>query len=320
MPQPAPAKAGAAEALAHALRLIAELAPTLRERNLRVLIALTHHFGHTPDLKGQASSRQLAVIAGLSRSNVQTAIDELADQRLITATAGTATAAATYTLEFMRTAVMSGTIPGPPPGLFQGQGGLMPGPQADLFQGQGGLTPGPPSIEERASGRASIDPISSTTDPIDRMLHAKPKHFDPAELATARRLLHGYQLKFGKDPHAHAPDDEILAQFLAVAQWPELHRVIYNELMPDRETPGEKYSWYVTVALQKIYGIKPQLVKARRAQLRLVKDLQDLNPPRAIAGEQQPLIEHAAAAPEADPQFARDLIADVQRKRRGASR
>jgi hypothetical protein len=103
-----------------------------------------------------------------------------------------------------------------------------------------------------------------------------------------------------------------------------LHGVVYNELMPDREVPGEKYSWYVTVALQKIYGIKPQLVKARRAQLRLVKDMQDLQPPRAIAGEQEPLIGlptngESAAAPQADPQFARDLIADVQRKRRGAT-
>jgi hypothetical protein len=180
--------------------LIEQLAPTLREQNLRILIALAHHFGHTRDLKGQASSKQLVAASGLSRSNVQTAIDELTSQRLTTATGGTATTAATYTLEFIRTALIGAPIPGPT------------------------------SIDERASGLAPIDLISSSTDPINRMLHAKPKHFEPAELTTAKRLIHGYQLKFGRNPNPHLPDDEILAQFLAVAPWPELNRLICNEL------------------------------------------------------------------------------------------
>jgi hypothetical protein len=63
MAQPVTAKASAPAALAHAFRLRAQLAPKLRERSLRILISLTHYFGHSPYWQGRASSKQLAAVS-----------------------------------------------------------------------------------------------------------------------------------------------------------------------------------------------------------------------------------------------------------------
>lgn len=41
--------------------------------------------------------------------------------------------------------------------------------------------------------------------------------------------------------------------------------------MAERKEPGHSYAWYVTVAAQRIHGIRPQDLKTRRAELRLVK-------------------------------------------------
>jgi hypothetical protein len=172
----------------------------------------------------------------------------------------------------------------------------------------------PPPIEEHARAGASIDSIEPDSI-IDRCLRAREKHFKPAELERAKQLIWGYQLKFGPDHNSHPPDGDILAQFLAVAEWHRLEAMVYNELMPDREKPGYKYSWYVTVALQKIHGIKPAILKARRAELRIVRP----PPPAAIAGEQQPL-ELRADEPETDPQFGRELMGEVIARRAAKGR
>lgn len=75
----------------------------------------------------------------------------------------------------------------------------------------------------------------------------------------------------------NAPDKIITAQLLAIAEWPELE-AFFMQLRIDRAEAGEKYSWFVTVALQRIHAIKPEKLKAQREELRLVKGL-----PRALA-------------------------------------
>jgi DNA-binding MarR family transcriptional regulator len=75
------------------MEALADLAPTLKEAELRVLLELTRR-----QLRGpraiRASSRELASACKMGRSNVQTALDNLPRRGLITTRQGTATTAA----------------------------------------------------------------------------------------------------------------------------------------------------------------------------------------------------------------------------------
>ena len=300
--------------LGRAFAIIAELAPTLGEAELRVLIEITRQFGATEHKSGRISSRKLAEATKLARPNTQKALDSLNEKKIIATRDGTATSAADHALTYLRITQMGGSFTMPPLASKQSQGGSFTMPPLASKQSQGGIVTMPPPIEEHARAGASIDSIEPDSI-IDRCLRAREKHFKPAELERAKQLIWGYQLKFGPDHNSHPPDGDILAQFLAVAEWHRLEAMVYNELMPDREKPGYKYSWYVTVALQKIHGIKPAILKARRAELRIVRP----PPPAAIAGEQQPL-ELRADEPETDPQFGRELMGEVIARRAAKGR
>jgi DNA-binding MarR family transcriptional regulator len=85
-----------------ALRRLADLAPTLKEAELRTLLELTRQAidGHTA-----APSRTLAKATKLSRRNVVAAIDSLSseERKLITSDGGSATRAASFSLHFLDT-------------------------------------------------------------------------------------------------------------------------------------------------------------------------------------------------------------------------
>jgi hypothetical protein len=186
-----------------------------------------------------------------------------------------------------------------------------------LFQGQGGPTPGPPPYKERAGAGASIDSISTDSidrggnidqEVIDRMLRAEPRDFDAREIAEARRWVHGYQLKYGRDKNAHPPDDKIVAVLLSIGGLAGTINLV-NDLMADRPRPQpDRYSYYVSVAMQRLRGVDPKITKARWAALRIVKDRG-----RSLTGEQQPLIEQQ----NPEPQFASGLVGEVLQKRKG---
>ena len=114
---------------------------------------------------------------------------------------------------------------------------------------------------------------------LDRVLAARPKHFQEQTLQEAKRWLHGYAAKFPApgSEHPHPPDGAVTAQFLAIAPWPRLLGVIYD-LMAERKQCGQSYQWFVTVALQRVHGIQPDQLKAARAELKLVRGA-----PRALA-------------------------------------
>jgi hypothetical protein len=61
--------------------------------------------------------------------------------------------------------------------------------------------------------------------------------------------------------------------------------------MAERKPPGYSYAWFISVALQRIHGVQPAALKARRAQLRIV----DRAPRQAAPG----------------PQFTQDLLAGL---------
>jgi hypothetical protein len=144
----------------------------------------------------------------------------------------------------------------------------------DLTQGQGGPNTGPPqtsSIDNaRARGHAlsNIDKCFNFDRSIERLLKATPKDYDPNKLQTARDFLMGYMRKLGDEQNAHPPDDFITAQFLAIAEWPRLEAMLYD-LMAERKAPAHSYAWFVTVAIQRMWGLAPGLQKEARQRLKL---------------------------------------------------
>jgi hypothetical protein len=120
--------------------------------------------------------------------------------------------------------------------------------------------------------------------------------------------VHGYSGKFRKDSNgkranSHPPDDTICAQLLQTAKlngdnWTKVTRMIDDMMLEQTPPePGHSDSRYVTVAAQKILGIRPKDLKEARAQLRIAgRRNHDPKPPL------QPDI-------EADPLFAGELLA-----------
>jgi len=168
------------------------------------------------------------------------------------------------------------------PGLTVG-----PGVGPSWTQG-GGPVMDPPPTENTSlpfpAPRVDID--TSDLDAggvIDRVLQARPKNYPEADLERARGWMHSYAAKLpaANTPNPHPPDDVMVSQFLAVAPWPQLEGLLYD-LLGERKQCGYSYAWFVSVALQRIHGIKPQLLKERREELKLIRNL-----PKALAAKKR---------------------------------
>ena len=266
-------------------RTIAELAPTLKEAELRVLIALIA-LAKPPNWAVRVSTRDLRETTGCGRSAIQHAIDTLQLRNIIIVRQGTAVSASSYMLRCLQTTPMGGPAAEPPLALFQGHPRPETEPPLALFESQGGPAAEPPPNKEHACARPSIDSISDSI--FDRMARAQIENFDPQDVAAAKRYMQGYSAKFGKAPHPHPPDDKITAQFLSIAPWPDLLQVIQH-LMAERKECGWSYGWFTTVALQRIHGISPSEQKRQRAHLRIIQKGESVrNQP--ITGTQEELI------------------------------
>ena len=262
--------------LIDALERVAELAKTLSCAEHRVLHQLLLRAYRENRHTAKGSTRELAHATGLARSNVKSALHSLVERNVIATDQGSSVRAAEYRLAFLDLIVLSvsvvpGSKLGPPPppetvqvGLFQTQGG------PNLDPGVGAQQAHPPLFanKERAPARVDIDFDSLKT--IDRLLTAKPKKADPEAIQFFRGFLHSYVAKLGREPHPHAPDDLIVAQFLSCGEVHQLEKLLYD-LMAERKEPGHSYAWFVSVALQRLHGISPQQFKQRRSELRVVK-------------------------------------------------
>jgi biotin operon repressor len=304
-------------------RRIAALAPTLKEGELRVLLELTRNRNESN--RARCSSRQLAESTGLSRKNVQLAIDSLASRGVIASDGGSATRASTYQLAYLDTAVLPGrgVIKTPPPpeqvALFQRHPGVVMTPPLASEERHPGVVMTPPPDEEsvtsadrskeHARAPGSIDFDSNVVAVFDRLAKAKPKNYDPKEFAEARSRLHNYKRKFGAEKQALAPDDDFVASFLAIASWDRLDRVL-QDLALDRIVPGDTYGWFITVAIQRIYGLSPTDQRKIRADLRLVGKR------RPAPAEQQSLVTPGELGGEANhPLDVQRAIADAARRK-----
>jgi hypothetical protein len=91
---------------------------------------------------------------------------------------------------------------------------------------------------------------------------------DEAKRIThAANWMHRIMLDFGPNRLIHRPDKRITREFLAVAPWPALSAML-RDLHTQKVKPGHSYAWFVATAQQRINGIDPRELLARRAELR----------------------------------------------------
>lgn len=227
----------------------------------------------------KAGSRELATACKIGRSNAVTALDSLTTRSLITTRQGTATAPAVHRVNILNTVRIEriGGVKGtPPPPKQWGQNDTT----LELFQHHPGVFPTPPPTENTALLRAALasDFDSATLRLIDQILSAKARKFEKDDIANCRRWMQGYMARFGRDEdnrpydleHApHPPADDLVAQFLTVADPRQLARLM-QELFIEKKT-CYSYAWFVTVAMQRCAGIRWEVQKQARAILQDVK-------------------------------------------------
>ena len=100
-----------------------------------------------------------------------------------------------------------------------------------------------------------------------------PTYATPELAAEARRIahagnwMHRIMLDYGANALAHRPDKRIIAEFLAVAPWPDLLQML-RTMHAQKTKPGHSYAWFVSVANQRINDVSPEESRARRAEQR----------------------------------------------------
>jgi len=287
--QPAPSDATDYALSEVKLQALADLAPKLKEAELRLILELSRRQLASPG-GVRVSSRDLAEACKMGRRNVQYALDALAKRNLITARQGTATSAAIYRVNVFDTVRMGGVVMTPPPPAQGWLGGVEATPPVASLQRQGGVFTTPPPTENTAlaGAGAPLDFERTAYALIDRVLSGKPKDHDADDLAAFRNYLHSYYTKFGRDDRGrpvnnpHPPPDDLVAQFMAIAPTGRLETMLSNLGMdamnakahlPSTRSSFNPYSygWFITIGLSRVHGISFQATRQARAALRDVK-------------------------------------------------
>lgn len=260
------------------LQALADVAPTLKEAELRVLLELARR-QLTAGTVVRASSRDLATACKASRRNVQYALDSLTKRGLITTRQGNTKTPAIYQVNFLQTVRIGGVVPTPPPWRRDDA-------TLALFQHQPGVETTPPPNDSKALAPAAgaLD-VSMLLPPIlDRVLKSKVSDFDKTTVDYFRRALHSYMAKFGRDDDnrryldagaaPHPPDNDVVARFLSTAETHQLMPLIETlswEAERDDKLQPHSYGWFVTVALSRLAGIHWTATKKAEQQFRIHK-------------------------------------------------
>lgn len=247
---------------------LARIASTLTEAELRICLQL-QAMASAPHFSVRVSSRRLAVLTGLARSNVVVAIDNLSAKKLLCIREGTATTASAYGLNWcLVRSIQGGPVAGPPPSA---EVDLQQGHHRSCFETTPGPVSGPPPTGNTglSSDPASLDSSTSFDGLIDQVLGARPTHFHTAELDRCRQRIFGFFLKWaevhGFQPPA-APEPLILAQLLTAARSFDRLDVLLLDLHAERTKPGilSPYAWLLTVVMQRFHAVTPAELSARR--------------------------------------------------------
>jgi hypothetical protein len=283
---------------APAIEALADLAPTLKEAEIRVYLELMRREIRT-GAAVTASSRDLANCCKLARSKTVPALDSLTKRGLLTTRQGTAKAPAIYQVNALRTVPLRGPLKGPPP---TANGWNPKGTTQVPLWDHRGPQGGPPPTENKALTPAagSLDNFRLENPILNRVLTCTVSNHDKDLVDTFRHSLHSYMAKFGRDSDnrryldtgavPHPPDNAIVARFLAIGEPHRLMNLIQDlSFEAERNTALQpyNYAWFVQIGLSRVHGIHWTQRKAAEQKLRLHKRGQA--PPPEPSAEQSGL-------------------------------
>jgi hypothetical protein len=290
-------------ARAHSYERCVALAPSVSGSELKIMLYLGS-IANPLTYTAVSSAEEIAAATRICLRHVKRAIDSLEDRGFVVPGEQTGPLKTIYRLFFLHTAsfptsdkmspVANPTSDKMSPVANPTSDKMSPvaNPTSDKMSPVAQTLPGMDIAKSRAQeqdSRARVDSIDNYRfDRVDRVLNAKPENFDPIILRRASDLMHSYSAKLGRYPYANPPDAMITAQFLAIDDWPRLEALIY-ELMAERLEPGNKPSWFVTVALNRLYDVPGDVVQNRRAQKRREKGQRPTKsaaPPEGYSAEQ----------------------------------
>lgn len=303
--------------LAQYMRILDHVSPELEKGEFRVLIHLMMKSAQHAHDSAQSGIEDLEKATKLARTSVVRATGSLKRRGMIVYRRGKKGTKSAYLLAVAQTKIMprkfcSDTLQKP----FD----FGPDCCSDSLQHKATAFDETPifcsvSLQNpliRTAGASTrVDSIDKTK-AIDRVNQARPEDQNPEDMAQIRRWIHSYQAKAsGRDPGP--PPDDILAQLLTIAPASRITGLV-EELMGDPSRPiGEKYIWFVTIALQRILKISPADQKAARGKLRAVASQQRRpdNPPPPPAS-MQATQQEPEPQPEADTLFSGAIMQQIR--------
>lgn len=264
-----------APSAAAVLEALTTIAPKLNGAELRVYLTLLHAAAaNPPHWTVKASTDLITERTGLARSSVIPAIASLTARRYITARRGGGRTTSAYKIHALDIVPMRGPKTGPLQTTSRGPeieplDSTFPtsrGPEIGPVQNldpSGVQKLDPSLIKEHAHEHASI---RFDIDKIDRSINALPTDHPPEAISATLGWIASYYQRHGKD--ASQTDPAIVAQLLtACGSTAQAERLI-RDMIAERRPPGDSPAYLIAVALQRLHGIAPQDLAARRDQLR----------------------------------------------------
>jgi len=176
--------------------------------------------------------------------------------------------------------------------------------------------------EEQQPQQHALDIKTDSTLNIDRVIKAKPPKKHTPEFKACRGWMRKLVDTLGEKPDIHGPDDKIVQSTLAVAEYHRLENV-FRDIWNTQTPVGYSWGWFPAVMMERIHGVKPEDLKTRRAELRLIRN-RGKETAAAIAAAriaEQPAAPPAQPATPAqsigpDPDFSRQLVDEATERLR----
>lgn len=257
------------------VRLLDAAARRLKPSALRILL----HYTAQGDRFFQASEPQISADVGLSTSSVYDGIRDLVAGGFVTKRVGSTMRASSYELVFLDTVEIASSSDFEKPRSSKFEEPLFSEFESyDLdFRGTSSSEfeePPPQNAGDTAMlGRVRSEECLTFEAVLDRIRRASPQTLSSDLIDHARRRLHGYMRKMGPEVHCHPPDNRTVAQFLSlgdgVGGWPALDALLNQLFAEGQKLKQVRYGWFLSVAMQRIHGVNPQVAKRGR-ELRVV--------------------------------------------------
>jgi hypothetical protein len=270
---------------------LAEIVRHLKESAVRIAIYFAAAAERAPDHTISPTYEEIAQNTGLAPSAIARGLRQLCDPKtnFVTLRQGDRKTANRYKVNFLDTVRCTsfGEVL---------QEKYSPRPVLLLEKDCTSFGEVPPAENKRLTpGAPRLDVLHDFPIELDRVLRSKVSDFDKDSLEYFRRRLQSYMAKFGRDPAdgkrylgttrpIPAPDNEIMARFLAVsssdllAQF--LDELILDALKEDTRTRPEDttgsyqprvYGWFVRMALSHICKIHWTIQQDAERKFRLHK-------------------------------------------------